>query len=397
MPASSLVPRLVQPAPREAGSLPYKRTHHYPELDALRGIAALVVVLDHYSRLWDPGSLTPRVRTLLEQVLRPVFNGSASVVLFFLLSGFVLSLPYKRGSSLPFSTFLLRRLARIYLPYLGALGLALLGDFYLHQPIAVSHWFSETWTAPLSWPLILQHVLLIGNYDTAQINTAFWSLAVEMRLSIVFPFFCIPFLRWRSRFAWTLFGIFFVLYFAFLRTLPHRMEPFSFSNLSEMANGTLCFAAGILLARWLEPAKTFWTACSSLQRILFCLVAFGLFEWSGDLGQFHLWAVIGLLTMAGGCGLLLAALSSRHISLVLNHRIPAYLGQISYSLYLVHGTILFALVHLFWGRLTRLQLLVPYLALAFIAAAVFFAICERPCTHLSRSIGRGQRTEAKAV
>jgi len=174
-----VVPSAEQIAPA------YARSHHYPELDAVRGLAAFAVILCHFYNLWDPSALNPAARILVEKVFILLFNGRSSVILFFLLSGFVLTLPYKRGNELPYRTFVLRRLARIYVPYLAALVLAIAADWRFHQPMQVSPWFSKTWTAPLTWPLILQHILLVGNYDIAQINTAFWSLAVEIRLSFM--------------------------------------------------------------------------------------------------------------------------------------------------------------------------------------------------------------------
>ena len=368
-----------------------RRSHHYPELDALRGLAALFVVLGHFFHLWDPQALSRRTRFLLNGVFVPAFNGRSSVTLFFLLSGFVLTLPYKRANELPYPTFLLRRLARIYLPYLAALALALLGDWKLHQPLAVSAWFSQTWTAPITPSLILQHLLLIGSYDTAQVNTAFWSLAVEMRLSLLFPLLCIPLLCWSWSSARLILGSLVLLDIGVPHLLGHRLSPDLFHSLTDTTLGLLAFAAGILLARALEPLQILWARVSTSVHVLFFAVSFFLLEWLSNLGHTHLWIFENILTVAGGCGVLLVVLCSRRASLVLNHRPPAWLGRISYSLYLVHATVLFALVHLFLGRLTRMELLVPYLVGALGLATLFFFLVEAPSIHLSRSIRPGGR------
>lgn len=114
------------------------RSRHYPELDALRGIAALIVVLGHYVRIWDSSAMQPTARKVIEEFLHPIFNGGSSVILFFLLREFVLALPYKRGTELPYGVFVRRRLAHIYLPYLAALAIALLGDVCFHNPLQMS-------------------------------------------------------------------------------------------------------------------------------------------------------------------------------------------------------------------------------------------------------------------
>jgi|SRR6185312_805636 len=370
----------------------YTRSHHYPELDAVRGLAAFAVVLCHFKNLWDPSDLNPTAKVLLEKVFILFFNGRSSVILFFLLSGFVLTLPYKRRNELPYGTFVLRRLARIYVPYLAALVLAIAADWRFHQPIQVSAWFSKTWTAPLTWPLILQHILLVGNYDIAQINTAFWSLAVEIRLSLLFPLLCIPLLRWNRRLAIFLLGALVLLDIASLHFLPRHLDSLSAGNVTDMTLGLVSFAAGILLARWLEPAKALWGRSSHTARMVFFLVSIGLLGWLDMISRTRLYILENILTIVGGCGVLIVALSSRRVSRVLNHRLPAWLGRISYSLYLVHATVLFMLGHLLLGRFTRLQILVPYLVGALGMAAFFYFAVEKPSIRLSRSIGRAGRT-----
>lgn len=379
--------------PPETGQRPqhYQRSRHYPELDAVRGLAALVVVFGHFLALWEPDALGSNTQFLLQQVLRPLFNGSSSVILFFLLSGFVLSLPYKRGNPLPYPIFLFRRLARIYLPYLAALALALLADWRFHGPMQVSTWFSQTWSEPLTWPLVLQHVLLIGNYDTAQVNTAFWSLAVEMRLSLLFPLLCLPLLLWRRKVALALFSIVLMLQLGSAHLLAHRFTPITITNISEMLSGLLAFSAGILLARRLEWAQAFWSSLKHAKRLGFFVLSLLLLEWSSDLIHTHAGSLTSLLTVVGASGILVTAMGSALASRLLNHKAAAWLGRVSYSLYLVHGTVLFAIVHLLLGRYTRVQLLVPYLVGALGLAALFFHSVERPSIALSRMIGRSGR------
>ena len=371
------------------------RSRHYPALDSLRGLAAVVVVFSHVLLLWDPSSLGHGARILFGGVLVPFVNGRSSVVLFFLLSGFVLSLPYKRGNALPYHIFFLRRLARIYLPYAAALGLALVADWYLHGPLPMSHWFNLTWTAPLTWPLVLQNFLLIGNYDTAQVNTAFWSLAIEMRLSILFPLLCLPLLRLRRTLTLVLFAALVAFHIAAAQLFAHRLPRVSFTNMAEMAAGTVAFAAGILLSRWLELFQTMWGRFPAHLRLLLFAVSFVALEWSTNLPLPHAWIFADILPVAGGCGVLIAVLCSRQATRLLSHRLPAWLGRVSYSLYLVHATVLFSLMHLFFARATRLELLAPYVLLSLLIATAFFFLVEKPCIHLSRMIGRSGRTLSK--
>jgi peptidoglycan/LPS O-acetylase OafA/YrhL len=166
------------------------------ELDAIRGIAACIVVFWHFYQLLTPATLPVLLRLGMEGTpLYIIISGSESVMLFFLLSGFVLSLPFHRSPNrLNYRSFLVKRIARIYLPYFAALFLAVVGNAWCHG-LAINSWFMETWYDPPKLTTILQHVLFIGNYNYYAFNTAFWSLVYEMRISIIFPFLCVFVIR----------------------------------------------------------------------------------------------------------------------------------------------------------------------------------------------------------
>ncbi|TIW52974.1 MAG: acyltransferase, partial [Mesorhizobium sp.] len=87
--------------------------HIYLNLDALRGVAAISVMLYHFSPFIADGKVLP--------------SSYLAVDLFFLLSGFVIAHAYDRKieSGMGFGTF---RLIRLYPLYLAG---TLLGAFYL--------------------------------------------------------------------------------------------------------------------------------------------------------------------------------------------------------------------------------------------------------------------------
>jgi peptidoglycan/LPS O-acetylase OafA/YrhL len=108
---------------QQAAALCCPKQARFVELDSLRGLAALTVVLGHLRLLWQ-GEVQPASPTLnlLFKILNPAGNGA--VILFFVLSGFVLSLPAVAGRPQKYIVFLIRRIFRIYLPYLAALAVA---------------------------------------------------------------------------------------------------------------------------------------------------------------------------------------------------------------------------------------------------------------------------------
>ncbi|WP_182299468.1 acyltransferase family protein [Cohnella cholangitidis] len=69
----------------------------FVQLDALRGLASLAVLFSHILLITGPSSMGYVVYALLTRTYSPfqIFvNGNGAVVLFFVLSGFVLSLPF---------------------------------------------------------------------------------------------------------------------------------------------------------------------------------------------------------------------------------------------------------------------------------------------------------------
>ncbi len=175
---------MTEPLPAIATSQPRTIPGFSVKLEALRGLAALMVVGFHVFP--DPWT-------------KILFNGGAAVVLFFVLSGYVLGLSLRRGTGTMLqqsSQFLWRRIFRIYPAYFATtLAFWIYWQWYPFQGGAwVSHSFFET--------LQINPLHQIGNFLflDQSINPVTWSLKVEMAGSILLPFlhFLSQKLRWRG-------------------------------------------------------------------------------------------------------------------------------------------------------------------------------------------------------
>jgi hypothetical protein len=144
------------------------------ELDSLRGIAALTVMFGHvlmsYPAFCDAsgsGSLSWWREMLLYSPLRVFWAGHEAVIFFFILSGFVLALPFfsPRGMP-PYPLYLVKRVLRIYPPYLASVLAAFwLRNQFHHGPVeGLSTWFNESWRSAPSPAVIRDHVLMIGPF-----------------------------------------------------------------------------------------------------------------------------------------------------------------------------------------------------------------------------------------
>ncbi|RWC19123.1 MAG: acyltransferase [Mesorhizobium sp.] len=148
--------------------------HIYLNLDALRGVAAISVMLYHFSPFIADGKVLP--------------SSYLAVDLFFLLSGFVIAHTYDRKieSGMGFGTFLLVRLIRLYPLYLAG---TLLGAFYL----LIKNRLMPGEYMPLSDVALMLttgmlFIPLVGDaYHTIfPLNPASWSLFFELLVNIAY-------------------------------------------------------------------------------------------------------------------------------------------------------------------------------------------------------------------
>ena len=169
---------------------------HIGRLDVLRGVAILAVFLFHtygaafsadnlpWNGLWRNLTAAPGKSFYL---LYPLSYGWAGVSLFFVISGFVIHLStLRKPGAFRVGRFYWRRFWRIYPPYFVALvvfTLLNINDFM--NPAGVKQ--------------VVTHLFMVYNFfpDTLfGINTAFWSLAVEMQFYLLYPLLLVLRRRW---------------------------------------------------------------------------------------------------------------------------------------------------------------------------------------------------------
>lgn len=146
-------------------------------LDGLRAVAALSIVLFHVM-LFLQLEYTP----LSQAINHTWYYLSTGVDLFFVLSGFLLFLPYARamldGRTAPKAReFYRRRALRILPAYYVCLAV-----------LALAQW--TTYATPVGAQNILAHIVLLHDIAPAfnrTINGPFWTLAVEWQFYIVLP------------------------------------------------------------------------------------------------------------------------------------------------------------------------------------------------------------------
>jgi peptidoglycan/LPS O-acetylase OafA/YrhL len=153
-----------------------------PELDGLRGLAILLVLIWHYANFIevDKGSLGSQALALF----RLSWSG---VDLFFVLSGFLIGgiLIDSRCSEKYWITFYVRRLCRIFPLYFAVLGIFVL---LVKFTPAEFEWLTEGAMPIWSYVSFIQNVLMAEqNSFGANFMGPTWSLAVEEQFYFALP------------------------------------------------------------------------------------------------------------------------------------------------------------------------------------------------------------------
>lgn len=336
-------------------------TSRFVELDALRGMAAIGVMLFHFFLFWKwVGPPLPGWAVAIADwsPLRVVLTGKTTIF-FFVLSGLVLTFPYFAGKAPAYRDFLVKRVLRIYTPYLlGVVAALVLMTLAAHlggtPPPAKT--FGGMWGAPITWDRVLSHVLLVGSYDVYAYNAVIWSLVHEMRISLAIPLivWAVYRLSWRASLAA---GLGLALAGNALHVVFHSPNLAPYKTLPIV----IMFVVGALLSRHLRPILAWYRALPRGRKVGFSLAALlayvygglvlrGATEWAFTHGPVPLKLPPHLLelpgdwaTIAGVAGLIVTALGSWRVSAAMRVGALRKLGEIPYGIYLYHLPILFFL------------------------------------------------------
>ena len=337
-------------------------------MEGLRGLAVSLVFLHHYCVSFvERADLSVPTRLVAVAFRR---FGNYGVELFFVLSGFLIyrHLLTKRPRFLP---FMKRRAIRLYPAFLVALLIGISVDFLRPTPtiprdasdaviylaanlaflpglLPIEPLFEVNWSLSYEWWFYVICTLLIGSPGLAR-------LAPRIRVI-------------------ALFGIATVLIALDARDLPH------------VPIRGLCLLAGMLLAEAIQAgARHQITSLLTLPLLLLTFVFVAVFNvpaWQNFLVlavTFYALSAAALHEESAAAGLLRV-------------RPLRWLGNMSYSFYLVHGFVVVAISRVLladwmpWSAVTCFWVgLLPSFGLCLIVSAVLFLLVEKPLSFKGRA------------
>ena len=357
----------------------------FKSLDSLRGLAALAVVF-HHCLLTLPASVRGHGSVawwMTATPLRLLVDGSGAVLLFFVLSGFVLAASIQSGlakdpDGFDYGRFAAKRFLRIYPPFAFAVFVSA-GLYLLIQPVPVeglSAWFNtQSWAYPVAPAMLAGHLLMTDQHRDMSLINVMWSLVHELRISLIFP---LIFFGMRARPAVTL-----TIAAILSAGANYALSQGGLSPLVQTLCGTtqygLMFAAGTLLYLNSQTISA-WMAKTGPWASVAAIVLGGyLFFLPRTLPVLSLWAT-GLAAML----YVIAAFGSGALVKLLSGKVLSWLGQVSYSLYLLHLPVLLTVFHLFSGKAPLGVLLAATVGISLIAAHLSYRWIEQPSMALGR-------------
>jgi peptidoglycan/LPS O-acetylase OafA/YrhL len=248
-----------------------------------------------------------------------------------------------------------------------------------------------TWAKPVSAKLVLLHILFLGDYDWSQYNTALWSLVLELRVSIVFPFLFASVSRLRAGRA-----VLLAVCLSLIASATTYRRP-ELEQLMQTLQVAGIFIFGILLARDMAVVSSWYRRMGRAGHIVLAILSFVLYTWGHHITSTidAIWAPDVWLITFGAIGYVVLGLNSPFLRGILNSRILQFFGRISYSLYLIHGTVLFALAYGLRGRLFVITQFLLYLALSILLATAFCVTIEQPFMRLGKRVSLWSKERRK--
>lgn len=344
--------------------MPEGNTERFALVQALRGLAAIWVVLFHLKQsqaiAWMTGSMP-------NWLAYYIFDyGRAGVAVFFVLSGFVIaySLEGKDFDGRSLGHFVVRRAVRLDPPYWASIALVIsvtvIRDMIKGMPIELPSLIS-----------IGSHMIYMQEFlQIKEIQIVYWTLTYEIQFYIFFAI-SVYVQRRTGHFMPVFLGMLLLAIFGIFVESDCLINGIFIDLWHGFFLGVLAYRAGLLRTQgWALAVLIYFTVC---------------FEKSDA----EIFAVPVALTAI----FLFVSARSHKIIAMMGGAIWQFLGQISYSLYLVHIPIL-SLFTGAWQRVVGRGLLqdagaaVILLLACFVGAALFYFVFERPSQSLAKRIFR---------
>ena len=308
--------------------------HRRTGLDGLRGVAAFVVVAHHllltlpwFADRVNLGLIGPKnqfsvsIRNLFEYTPLHIFYGGAeAVIIFFVLSGYVLVYSVNIGEVFSYARY---RLFRLYVPIFATITLSCsLILLFPRKALVGGSWWINSHPMESTLASFLKNIWVVDGTDW--LNSSLWTMKYE----IVFSLSVVIFARFNFRKS--------AITFAFVITTLGCLLGIGMHYGFELLSWIPVFFAGSAL-HWMPENRIKFPILHLVLGIfvLFSPWSFAGFGYTMSSTINRVLMTIGALIIVNVC-----RQTGNSVSKLLSKRIPVLMGRYSYSLYLIHAPVL---------------------------------------------------------
>lgn len=306
-------------------------------LESLRGIAALFVAVAHSFVLFPYAPEAYPAQTAWQTAVHILSPGKSALIVFFIISGYVLSLSLDR-TDFNFRnvlTFYKRRALRIYPAHVvwAFIALGLMAAFYTSGQIpAASAWVNDMYSGEMNIVHVIANLALI----ITSLNPGEWTLTVELIVYLLYPILYL--LNRKSGKAGNILLLLFLMGLSFI---GHDIKV-----LYYLYSFYIGLSAPSIYRRFIERSSQRKGAIllwASVVLLVLCPIVLTVFTFVATAGQ----------VLAGGY-LVFACVFMKTDSVIfraLDKPLVGRLGQISYSFYIIHFLINYWVAQILFGLL----------------------------------------------
>jgi len=338
------------------------KLQHFKELDGVRALAALSVMLLHFFQN------RPASNTLISVVEKISILGQGGVTLFFVLSGFLITriLVNSKQSGSYFKDFYIRRALRILPLYYLFLII-----YYFVMPV-MAHGAFQPFKSQIWFWIYLQNIA--GTFGWKLAGPAhYWSLAIEEQFYLIWPFiiYYLDIPKIRQAIYLTILISFLVKFIMLSKGLS--VFFFTLTRMDELAIGALLALFeinGQLVPKNLKKFTLIFTIIAIPTGVVFiALGGKGL-----DIVQFTKFTLVAVMCFSFIC--LLITMNDQHwLKRIFKVKPLVYTGKISYGLYIFHPLCFYLIGYYFNPQSIAINLTACF-AVTYIVASLSYYLFE---------------------
>jgi len=268
--------------------------------------------------------------------------------------------------------------------------------FYQTGVSEVGGWFDVSQNQ-FSLQLIINHVIMLGQFDSFKFNTVIWSLVHEMRISLIFPLIMLLVMKfdWKISAAITvsITILFFLVYYICIKFYQYDITASMTSYLSTVRYIPY-FVLGALLAKQRKFLHAHYNKISLKTKVL--LVIMGILTYTyvkwffPSITILHLSFLDDWAVGIGSSIFIVFSMNSKTLKSFMLAKPVHFVGKISYSIYLYHMIVILTLLHAFYGKLPIGTILISSIAISFIIASFMYYVVEEPSIIIGRYLTRNK-------